>query len=220
MSNSFVYGKKALVIGGTSGIGFCLADILAQKGALVSVTGTHNPGHEKLHFIPSDFEANGLCEFEHESFKQILTECSVLCVCYGPFVQKKLHETSPEDWKKMALLDYALPGVVVSKVLTPMSERKCGSILLFGGTRSEVPRACSTNAAYLGAKTGLGVIVKSVAREYGQLGIRCNAILPGFTSNAPEEFLSSPEQIAQKAVYVLEQRDLNGIFLNVDYGWM
>ena len=148
MSNSFVYGKKALVIGGTSGIGFCLADILAQKGALVSV-----------------FEANGLCEFEHEAFKQILTECSVLCVCYGPFVQKKLHETSPEDWQKMALLDYALPGVVVSKVLTPMSERKCGSILLFGGTRSEVPRACSTNAAYLGAKTGLGVIVKSVARE-------------------------------------------------------
>lgn len=218
MSNSFVYGKTALVIGGTSGIGGCVANILAEKGADVYVTGTHAPECEKLHFIPCDFERNGLAELERLEF--VMSECTILCVCYGPFVQKSMHETTSDDWQKMALFDYALPGIAVSKVLAFMMEKKCGSILLFGGTRSELPRACATNAAYLGAKTGLGVIVKSVAREYGQLGIRCNAILPGFTRNAPEGFLSNDVQIAEKAVYVIEQRDLNGIFLNVDYGWM
>lgn len=99
-------------------------------------------------------------------------------------------------------------------------EKKCGSIVLFGGTRSELPRACATNAAYLGAKTGLSVIARSVAREYGSIGIRCNVILPGFTGNAPQGFLSEPMQIAEKAVYVIEQRDVNGVFFNVDYGWM
>ncbi|MCR5762508.1 MAG: SDR family oxidoreductase [Treponema sp.] len=220
MNNSFVCGKKALVIGGTSGIGLCVSKILAEKGAAVYVCGTHNPEVSGLNFISCNFEHNGLQELEHGQLKIILEECSILCVCYGPFVQKRLHDTTFKDWQRMALLDYALPGIAVSKALVGMMKKKLGSILLFGGTRSESPRACTTNAAYLGAKTGLDVIVKSVAREYGIYGICCNAILPGFTSNAPEGYLSDPFQIAEKAVYVIEQRDLNGVFLNVDYGWM
>ena len=86
MSNSFVYGKTALVIGGTSGIGGCVANILAEKCADVYVTGTHAPECEKLHFIPCDFERNGLAELERLEF--VMSECTILCVCYGPFVQK------------------------------------------------------------------------------------------------------------------------------------
>ncbi len=220
MGNSFVCGKMALIIGGTSGIGLCVAQILSEKGAVVHVTGTHDPQCNGLHVVPCNFERNGLAELEQESMQHLLSECDILCVCYGPFVQKKMHETLMEDWKKMALLDYALPGIAVSMVLPSMMKKKCGSIVLFGGTRSELPRACATNAAYLGAKTGLSVIARSVAREYGSMGIRCNVILPGFTGNAPQGFLSEPMQIAEKAVYVIEQRDVNGVFLNVDYGWM
>lgn len=217
---NFVRGKKALVIGGTSSIGLCIARLLSENGADVFAVGTHNPECNGINFIECNFEKNGLEELEKPDLDKIFSGCDILCVCYGPFVQKPLHETSMEDWRKVALFDYALPGIAVSKSLSGMIDRKCGSILLFGGTRSEMPRACSTNAAYLGAKTGLDVIVKSVAREYGQYGITCNAVLPGFTRNAPDGFLTDECIVAEKALYLLEQRDLNGVFLNVDHGWM
>lgn len=220
MENSFASGKNALVIGGTSSIGLYIAKLLIEKGARVCCTGTHNPELSGAQYIECDFEQNGLSELEEGKLSSILQDCDILCVCYGPFVQKSLHETCAADWKKMALLDYAMPGIAVSKVLPSMMQKGSGSIILFGGTRSEHPRACATNAAYLGAKTGLGVVVKSVAREYGRHGIRCNAILPGFTRNAPEGFLLDEKSVAEKAVYVIEQRELNGVLLNVDMGWM
>ncbi len=219
-------GKKALVIGGTSSVGLKVAQMLLSKNAELTVTGRkfnqslYNAIYSPVKFIECDFEKDFDSCFLNESLNESLKETDILCVCYGPFVQKSLALTSSADWKKMALNNYALPGILLSQVLPGMEKRNFGRIIFFGGTKTESVKAFKTNAAYAGAKTGLSVIVKSTSLEYQSSNITCNAVCPGFTRNAPKEtFCVSPADLAQKVYFLISSPELNGVILNVDRGW-
>lgn len=215
--------KNALVIGGTGGIGLSVAKLLKDSGANVVVAGRKSI--EETHGIKSifvDFDQgdSSLEQISKPDLKKQLQCCDILVFTYGPFIQKKIHETTVDDWKKMALDDYALPGMAVSSVLPGMMERKFGRILLFGGTRTGQINGYKTNAAYAGAKTGISVIIKSVSTEYYNYGITCNGILPGFTRNPPDKnMLISENSIASGALNLIKSPDLNGVLLNIDRGW-
>ena len=215
-------GKKALVIGGTSSIGLSLAVQLNELGASVTVTGRNPPrkNSDVLGFIQLDFEKDGVECLEKDPVRSLLCECDVLAVTYGPFIQKPLHQTPADDWKKVALHDFALPGIALSFALPSMMERNLGRILFFGGTRTDQIRAYKSNAAYAAAKTALDVIVKSTASNYAPYGITCNAICPGFTRNAPSpEYLMPESEITDKAVRLLLSPESNGQIIRIDRGW-
>ena len=228
-------GKKALIIGGTSGLGRECASILLKSGAGIIITGRSlpdkdgkdSPGDVHPGFIRCDFEKEGIQALERGSLGKAVREADILIVAYGPFVRKKLEATRAADWARLAMFDYALPGLAVSLALPGMLRRGSGSILLFGGTRSESILPRSLTAPYHGAKTGLSVIVRSVAKNYAAKGIRCNAILPGSVSTAPpqntpsgsEGFAVSPRDVAEAAVSLLANPAMNGVLLNVDKGW-
>ena len=214
--------KNAVVIGGTSGIGLEVAKMLCKDSANVCVTGRHNPLVPGLEFLQADFKAekSPLDLQAIPSLKEKLCSADILCVSYGPFVQKPVHLTSAEDWRNLALLDYALAGMAVSSVLPGMMNRKFGRIVLFGGTRTESVRSYKTNAPYAAAKTAISVLVKSVSAEYKRYGITCNAILPGFVNGAkdPSDAVSALS-VAKSALFLIQNEDLNGVLLNVDRGW-
>ena len=213
-------GKNAFVIGGTGGIGLQIAYLLEKSGSVVTVAGRHGiEGGTSIKTVHVDFD-KGPGELERGEIREKLEKCDILVFTYGPFIQKPLHETKSCDWLKMAVDDYALPGIAVSSVLPGMMERKFGRILLFGGTRTFQINPYRTNAAYAGAKTGISVIIKSISAEYGKHGITCNGIFPGFTRNAPADCLLVEEKsVAIQAVSLMKSPDLNGVFLNVDKGW-
>ena len=228
-----ITGKNALVVGGTGGIGAAVSDMLRMRGADVTTTGK-TKGDIALD-LSSFFADNA--DSEYIAKKELLLDkvykSDILCLCFGPFVQKSLTDTSFDDWKNVALLDYALPGFLTSLALKGMTERKYGRIILFGGTRTDQIRAYKTNAAYAGAKTGLGVLAKSVAAEYSRYNITCNVILPGFVNT---EYLSSDlqkalcakmpsgkliekEAIAECVLFLIDRKEINGVLLGVDEGW-
>ncbi|MBQ4024258.1 MAG: SDR family oxidoreductase [Treponema sp.] len=212
--------KNAVVIGGTSGIGFELAKILCKNECSVCVSGRHDPCEQGLEFIPADFTGGHLDLDEFPPLREKLCKADILCVSYGPFVQKPLHLTTAQDWQTLALYDYALAGMAVSSVLPGMMERKFGRIVLFGGTRTESVRSYKTNAAYAGAKTAISVLVKSVSAEYRKYGVTCNAVLPGFVNGAKDKSDAvSALSVAQSAFSLIQNENLNGVLLNVDGGW-
>lgn len=212
--------KNAVVIGGTSGIGFELSKILCKNECSVCVSGRHDPCEQGLEFIPADFTGGHLDLDEFPPLREKLCKADILCVSYGPFVQKPLHLTTAQDWQTLALYDYALAGIAVSSVLPGMMERKFGRIVLFGGTRTESVRSYKTNAAYAGAKTAISVLVKSVSAEYRKYGVTCNAVLPGFVNGAKDKSDAvSALSVAQSAFFLIQNENLNGVLLNVDRGW-
>ncbi|MDR0557381.1 MAG: SDR family oxidoreductase [Treponema sp.] len=254
-------GKQALVIGGTGGIGKETALLLAGAGARITLHGGSSQERlarvlEAIH--EREGEADGfLCRIDGvEAIDRIFSEYSscaaraayisrherfisgvshypdILVYAYGPFKRGALDKTDAVDWQFLIQQNLAFPGCAVSRVLPSMLERKWGRILLFGGTNTDDIRGFVTTAAYSAAKTGLGVLAKSVAKAAGGVGVTCNVICPGLTdteytdetaraynrAKSPPGKALSPKMVALTAMYVLANRSINGAIIPVDDG--
>ena len=239
-------GKKALVIGGTGGIGKAVALGLAIRGAEVVVQGGSSQKRLDdtlralgengvnaagfLHFIESPASAEEIMA----RFAAITgSETPDILVCaWGPFKQGALDALDREFWQKMTENNLIFPGILVSLALRGMIQRKWGRILLFGGTNTDTIRGFTSTAAYSAAKTALGVIAKSAAKSAGAHGVTCNVVCPGLTETEytsedqiqyyrnknPDGKPMKAEQIAEAALAILENPGLNGAVIPVDKG--
>ncbi|MBP3773052.1 MAG: SDR family oxidoreductase [Treponema sp.] len=246
MEEKFFCGKQALIVGGTGGIGREISLSLAESGADLCIHGAH--GGEKCDSLLNEISARcgkspdliiqnlleiPFSELESTELFERAKRTDILCLCFGPFVQKPLHETLIEDWQRVALYDYALSGALLSAALPGMMERRWGRILLLGGTGTSVRREFASNAAYAGAKSALNVLLDSTAAFYADYGITCNMILPGFVdteyqdtrlkeslaAKMPLKSMICPKSIAEKALFLMKNADINGAAVRVDRGW-
>jgi len=236
-------GRRALVLGGSGGIGRAVSLALARRGAALVVQG--GSSRERLDAVLADARAAG--SPEAAGFLQAierpadildrlpgLGRIDILAAAFGPFVQKSLADTSAADWERLALLDLALPGALCSALLPAMAARSYGRILLFGGSRTDAIRAYSSNAAYAAAKTGLSVLAKSLAAEGARANVACLLVCPGlvdteyhsasarerFRAQAPGGRLIEPAEIAESALALLaaDPCPASGAVLNLDAG--
>jgi len=237
-------GRKALVAGGTGGIGRAVALCLAEKGAELIVHGgssmerlestldaVRKSGSKAEGFLLSIEKPEALPSAAEEILAHA-PQTDILVCAWGPFKQGKIEALNGEFWQNMVTTNLIFPGILVSGVLQGMIERNWGRILLFGGTNTDTIRGFTTTAAYSAAKTALGVLAKSAAKSCGSLGITCNVLCPGLTETeyTPEEqkhynFSKSPggkplnpRQIALAALAILENPCINGAVLTADQG--
>jgi 3-oxoacyl-[acyl-carrier protein] reductase len=241
-SGGALSGRKALVVGGTGGIGAALARSLAARGASLIIQG--GSSRERLDALVAELSASGASasgfllplEGPEDLVNRLpgLGPIDILAVAFGPFLQKPLDQMSADEWSRLALLDLALPGAAVSALLPSMAERGYGRVILFGGTRTDAIRAYSMNAAYAAAKTGLAVLVKSVAAEYASSNIGAFLLCPGLVdteylgeplrealrAKSPRGRLIEPEEIAELAASLAAADPClaSGAVLNLDGG--
>jgi 3-oxoacyl-[acyl-carrier protein] reductase len=201
-------GRRALVVGGSGGIGRALALDLGARGASLVVQGGSSrlrldsclealraEGAKAEGFL-MELDGHAGCVSRFIDALPSLGRIDILAVALGPFLRASLAETGAADWERLALLDLALPGALASAFLPQMAARAWGRILLFGGTRTDGIRAYSSNAAYAAAKTGLGVLVKSLAVEGAPGGVGCVLVCPGLVDT---EYLGEAERAALRA---------------------
>ncbi|HTX73435.1 MAG TPA: SDR family NAD(P)-dependent oxidoreductase [Rectinemataceae bacterium] len=182
--------RRAFVVGGSGGLGRAVACELARRGASLLVHG--GSSRERLEATLRELRELGSRSASFDSLLlpiarprdlvarlPELGKIDILVCSFGPFLRSSLAHTSAEDWERLALLDLALPGALASALLPAMGARHWGRMLFFGGTRTDAIRAYRSNAAYAAAKTGVAVLVKSLAVEGGASGVAALGICPG-----------------------------------------
>lgn len=229
-------GKGALVVGGTSGIGSWIAEALMREGVSVTVQGRQHSQRLSALYRHGSVQTL-LCDLTKGSCVEDVCECAIssdiLCIAYGPFLQKPLDATTAHEWTETVYANLILPGILVSAALPAMKARQWGRILLFGGTETQFLRGFRSNAVYGAAKTGLMSLVRSISMVYAAFGITANAICPGFTDSGlvpeetrrawahknPDGALVTPQAIAEAALFLLKKSEYNGVLMPIDKGW-
>jgi NAD(P)-dependent dehydrogenase (short-subunit alcohol dehydrogenase family) len=180
--------KIALVTGGTSGIGRAIAELFAEEGAAVTITGRRDAlGREVVAGIR---EAGGRAEFvpmdgRHLSDVRRVTEemarrhgrLDILVNNAGISLPRTLLETSEEDFSAQFDINVRSMFFATKWAAEIMVRQGSGSIVSIASVSGI--RGQENRAAYCGTKGAVLQITRAAALELASSGVRVNAVSPG-----------------------------------------
>jgi len=182
--------KVAIVTGGGFGIGEGIALVLSERGATVVIAEINEKnGHrvEKILqkkfgrglFIHTDVSSKSQVESMAKKVVSKFGRLDILVNNAGINFVKPTLEIKEEDWDKVINVDLKGTFFCSQAVLSQMIKQKSGSIINIASvhTYATLPSA----VPYASAKGGVECMTKSMAIEFGPLGIRVNVISPGLT---------------------------------------
>jgi len=241
-------GKRALITGGSTGIGRAIALRFSEEGARVAIADINDAAGER-----SAVDAGGVYVHCDTSNPEHAANAVQRCVdAFGGIeilVNSAAHLGGPHDAASMpeeewrSVLSVTLDGVFYCS-------KYAVAAMLAGGTAGSIIHIASVegmmgvqgHAAYVTGKSALFGLTKSMAIDYGKQGIRVNAISPGIIDSGrpdvielkknPEvmrfwremtvlDRMGRPEEIAAAAVFLVsdEASYVTGQNLAVDGGW-
>ncbi|MBW1709195.1 MAG: SDR family oxidoreductase [Deltaproteobacteria bacterium] len=198
-----IKNKVALITGGGSGIGRATARLFAREGASVVLMGRRKApltrvarqiskqGGKALAIkgdVTDEQSVHRVIQAALKDFKKI----DILVNSAGTAGEAALvHETTDQMWEE--LIDSNLTGTfrMIRAILPHFMEKRKGVIVNIASIAALA--GFNRMAAYSVAKSGVVALTKSIAVEYGHLGIRCNCICPGTVeTNMTKDYLSYP----------------------------
>jgi NAD(P)-dependent dehydrogenase (short-subunit alcohol dehydrogenase family) len=190
-------GRRALVSGGTRGIGAAIAARLKGAGAYVTVTGRR----ARDHLAAEDFIAADIATVEGTDtvIGQITDRGGVDILVHvaggGASVPAGgFAKITPELWHQTLQLNL-LGAVRLDRGLVPaMIDAGAGAIVHIASIQRKMPLYDAT-LAYAAAKAALTTYSKGLASELAPHGIRVNTVSPGFVqSGGAERLIASISQ--------------------------
>ena len=178
-------GKVAVVTGGTRGIGFATAGLLAEAGATVVITGRDRETAEKraaelgerVHGVALDVADSAAVK---DVFKAVAKEhgrIDVLVASAGVLEGGLIGMLTDDHVSKTLTTNVAGSINSVQAAARAMMRKRTGSIVLIGSIVGE--RGNAGQMVYAASKAALVAAAKSAAKELGRHGIRVNAVAPG-----------------------------------------
>lgn len=216
-------GKKALVTGGSRGIGKAIALALSKEGVDVAITGRTET---ELQNAMSELKANGVKATYavadvadrlavEAAVEKIVAEIGPIDILvnnagigtFGGFL-----ELTPEKWEQIIKVNLLGVYYVTRAVLPSMIERKTGDILNISSTAGT--RGAAMTSAYSASKFGLLGLTESLMLEVRKHNIRVVAYTPStiatdlaienkLTDGNPDKVLQ-PEDMAELVIAQLK----------------
>jgi len=186
-------GKRALVTGGTHGLGMAMATGLANAGASLVING-HTPS--KLEEAKEEYKKRGIDvsiynfdvadeEAVEETVPRIEKECGPIDILVNNAAIIKripILEMKAEEFRQVLDIDLTGPFIMAKSIVPGMISRGHGKIINICSMMSELGR--STVSAYASAKGGLKMLTRSMATEWAKYNIQANGIGPGYFATA------------------------------------
>ncbi len=176
-------GERALVTGGTRGIGASIAHALAHSGARVVVTARTLPETTPFPVIVADASDPASVTSTAAEAVERLGGVDILVSNVGGQVQRpSALAITDEDWQRELNLNL-LAAVRLDRALVPaMVERGHGAVVHISSGAARIARPESL--AYTASKAALNAYSKGLATEVAARGVRVNAVSPGLISTS------------------------------------
>jgi len=198
--------KRALVTGGSGGLGQAICRRLAADGFHVIVHANSNP--DRAENVVAGIVANGGhaqaiafdvadADASRSAIEMLLRDGPIQVVVNNAGV----HDDAPlagmgdEQWKRV--IDVSLHGFfhVTRPLLLPMARTRWGRIVSISSVAAVVGNRGQAN--YAAAKSALHGATKSLAREMASRGITANVVAPGVIRGGMADDTFSDEAIRQ-----------------------
>jgi gluconate 5-dehydrogenase len=190
MPDYFDLNKRvALVTGASRGLGFAMAEALAEVGATVILNGRNavtlkvaadrirdrGLKAETLAFDVTDRRAGDAAIQSIVAHHQRL---DILIANAGTIHRAQLADWTSEAWDEVLTANLKACFFLAQQAAAPMRSQRYGRIIFITSVVGILGR--SAVHAYAASKSGLAGLARSLAAELGEYGITCNAISPGW----------------------------------------
>jgi NAD(P)-dependent dehydrogenase (short-subunit alcohol dehydrogenase family) len=244
-------GKVAVVTGGGSGIGRASCLALAAAGASVMVSDIDLPAADETVALitaaggsaaatRTDVSVAADCEAMVEATVGAFGALHVLHAnagISGLHVDGPTATLSPEQWDHMIAVNLSGVFYCCHFAIPAIGDSGGGSIITTTSSMASLPLGVVDG--YAASKGGVAMLAKSMSAGVGRLGIRVNAIGPGYVDTPMNAAifgdetikgaferghatgLQTPEEIADLVVFLASDasRSLTGALLTCDRGW-
>jgi NAD(P)-dependent dehydrogenase (short-subunit alcohol dehydrogenase family) len=213
-------GKVAIVTGSSKGIGEGIARVFSAEGAAVVIVSRNASEGSKIRddlnasggnaiYVQTDVtDLNALQNLTDRTIEKF-GRLDILVNNAGYHMSKSIEETTPEDWEFIQNTNLR-STFFCSKYAIPHLKKTRGNIIVVSSmcAHTGVARA----AAYCASKGGQISLVKNMAIDLAQYGIRVNAIAPGWVQTPlVDEWFSRQPDPAKSRIEVEAQHPVGHI---------
>jgi NAD(P)-dependent dehydrogenase (short-subunit alcohol dehydrogenase family) len=228
--------QTAVIIGGTSGMGKKLAEMLVQRGEKVFISGREKARAQAVaKEIGGDVHGLGLDLAQPQTIADAVKEVDAVDHLVLAAFERDENSVRKYDIKSasrlvvMKLIGYLEAIHALAPRLSPNA-----SIVLFGGQARARPYPGSTTVTTVNG--GVTTMVATLAVELAP--VRVNAVHPGIVGDTPIWSAKPPEvlqrvidrtpikrlatmaDVAASVIFLLDNQSVNGVNLQVDGGWL
>jgi 3-oxoacyl-[acyl-carrier protein] reductase len=236
-------GKVGVVTGAAAGIGKAITDTALREGASLIVVdrnpinpGSGRPGEELVLLAE-------VADLGEESDRRRVVDAVLglsrpldfICNNAGITPRFSFETMAPEQWRHCLAVNLDGPADLTRGLLPALKESSGASVVNISSIHAGL--TSSHMAAYASSKAGLLGLTYALANELGPLGIRVNAISPGYIDTGymadysdshrawveqqhPLQRVGVPEEVANVAVFLFSDMAsfMTGAVLAVDGG--
>ncbi len=236
-------GKRALVMGSSTGLGYSIAQALLDEGATVVLNSRSIENLEKAaktlgtkYFVACDLSKPSAGSQAVKDAVAQVGGIDILVTNTGGPPKGSIFDLTAEQWQTGFQGLWLSATDAIREALPGMKERGFGRILLITSAAAKEPMPGLTVSN--GLRAGLLGLTKSASNEIAGFGITINSLLPGYTrterlkelkipeekitAHIPAGRLGEPNELADLAAFLSSERAayITGQTIAVDGGYL